>query len=47
RRKVLWGSNHPMLSPQQALEGVEGLGLDEEGRALFLGGNAARVFGLG
>ncbi len=45
-RKVLFGTNYPMILPAKALEGVEGLGLDEEAKALFLGGNAARVFGL-
>lgn len=46
RRKVLWGSNYPMLMPAQALAGLDALGLDAEARALFLGGNAARVYGL-
>jgi predicted TIM-barrel fold metal-dependent hydrolase len=35
-----------MLAPAQALDGVDALGLDEAGRALFLGGNAARVYRL-
>ena len=30
----------------KALEGLDGLGLDAEARSLFLGENAARVFGL-
>ncbi|MDD1520771.1 MULTISPECIES: amidohydrolase family protein [Bradyrhizobium] len=46
RKKVLFGSNYPMISPAKALEGLNDLGLDDETRALFLGGNAARVFGL-
>jgi predicted TIM-barrel fold metal-dependent hydrolase len=46
RRKVLFGSNFPMLTPAQCLPGVDDLGLDDETRALFLGGNAARVFGI-
>jgi len=46
RRKVLFGSNHPMLSPSMCLGDVAALGLDEETRALFLHDNAARVFGL-
>jgi uncharacterized protein len=46
RRKVLWGSNYPMIAPAKALQGLETLGLDDETRALFLGGNAARVYGL-
>ena len=35
-----------MITPQRALEGIDELGLDEEARALFLHGNARRVFGL-
>lgn len=46
RRKVLWGSNYPMIPPQQAIAGVDALGLDEEAKALFVGGNAMRVYGL-
>ncbi len=47
RRKVLFGSNWPMLAPAACLAEVEGLGLDAEARSLFLYGNATRVFGLG
>jgi predicted TIM-barrel fold metal-dependent hydrolase len=46
RKKVLFGSNFPMIQPQACLEGLESLGLDAEARALFLSGNAQRVFGL-
>ena len=46
RKKVLFGSNFPMLTPFEALAGLDGLGLDDDARARFLGGNAARVFGL-
>lgn len=46
RRKVLFGSNYPMLTPSQALEGLDALGLDGQARELFLGLNAARVFGI-
>lgn len=46
RRKVLFGTNYPMILPAKALEGFDALGLDEEAKGLFLGGNAARVFGL-
>jgi uncharacterized protein len=46
RRKVMFGTNYPMLVPQQALEHIDALGLDDEARALFLGGNAERVVGL-
>src|SRR5829696_6979516 len=46
-RKVMFGSNHPMIAPQQALQDLDALELDDEARALFLDGNARRVFGLG
>ncbi|HVI01506.1 MAG TPA: amidohydrolase family protein [Enhygromyxa sp.] len=46
RRKVLFGSNWPMIAPAQSLAGLDGLGLDPEARELFLHGNAERVFGL-
>lgn len=46
RRKVLFGTNYPMIMPAKALEGFEALGLDEEAKGLFLGGNAARVYKL-
>jgi predicted TIM-barrel fold metal-dependent hydrolase len=46
RRKVLFGSNWPMIAPADCLADVDALGLGDEARALFLGGNAARVFGL-
>ena len=44
RTKVLFGSNYPMLTAARALEHLDALGLDDETRALFLGGNAARLF---
>lgn len=46
RKKVLFGSNWPMIAPARALVGLDTLGLDEEARALFLAGNARHVFGL-
>jgi hypothetical protein len=46
RRKVLFGSNYPMIMPSQALEGADSLGLDDEAKALFLHGNTQRVFAL-
>ena len=46
RKKVLFGTNFPMIPPKKALEGLGELGLDEEGQALFLAGNARRVFAL-
>jgi predicted TIM-barrel fold metal-dependent hydrolase len=44
RRKVMFGSNYPMIAPNVALEELDSLGLDEETRELFLEGNARRVF---
>jgi uncharacterized protein len=46
KRKVLFGSNYPMLTPQMALEGIGALNLDEETARLFFHDNAQRVFGL-
>jgi predicted TIM-barrel fold metal-dependent hydrolase len=46
RKKVLFGTNYPMITPVKALEGLDDLGLDEHTRALFLGQNAVRVFHL-
>jgi predicted TIM-barrel fold metal-dependent hydrolase len=46
RRKVLFGSNHPMIAPAKALEALDSLALDEETRDLYLKDNARRVFDL-
>ena len=46
RRKVMFGSNFPMVSPERALAKLEVLDLDDEARGLFLSGNARRAFGL-
>lgn len=46
RRKVLFGSNYPMITPKACLEDLDALQLDEEARRLFLHDNAARVFAL-
>jgi uncharacterized protein len=46
RRKVLFGTNFPMITPAKALEDLDALDLDEEAKALFLAGNACKVFGL-
>lgn len=45
-RKVLFGTNYPMMTAKKALEGLGDLALTEETRACFLGENAARVFRL-
>ncbi|MGD0115537.1 MAG: amidohydrolase family protein [Dehalococcoidia bacterium] len=46
RRKVMFATNYPMITASRALEGLDGLELDEEATELFLSGNARRVFGL-
>ncbi len=45
-RKVLFGTNYPMIPPAQALAGLDHLGLDAETRDLFLDGNARRLLNL-
>ena len=45
-RKVLFGSNYPMIQPAKALDGLDDLDLSPETRALLLGGNAERVYDL-
>jgi len=46
RHKVLFGTNYPMILPEQALAGLDELDLDDETRDLFLEGNARSVFSL-
>lgn len=46
RSRVMFGTNWPMLSPKRCLERLDELGLDDQARDLFLGGNARQVFGL-
>jgi predicted TIM-barrel fold metal-dependent hydrolase len=46
RRKVLFGTNFPMIAPAHALEGLDQLGLDDETRELYLAGNARRLLGI-
>lgn len=46
RKKVMFGTNYPMITPSQALEGLDDLGLDLETQSLFLYENAKRVFKL-
>ncbi len=43
-KKVLYGSNCPMICPAACLAQVEELGLSEEAQRLFLHDNAARIF---
>ena len=46
RRKVMFGSNYPMLPHGKALEKLGQLDLDDETQELFLSGNAQRVLRL-
>ena len=46
QRKVLFGTNYPMITHTHALAGLDALGLSEDARRDFLRGNAQRVFGL-
>ncbi len=45
-RKVMFGSNYPMLNPGACLEGLAGLALGEEVERKFLSENARAVFKL-
>lgn len=45
-KKVMFGTNYPMLTASACLAGLEGLGLSDETKGLFLSGNARRVFKL-
>ncbi|MBN1209748.1 MAG: amidohydrolase [Myxococcaceae bacterium] len=46
RRKVLFGSNYPMLLPAVCVTELESLQLDDEATRLFLHDNASQVFKL-
>lgn len=46
RKKVLFGSNYPMITPADCLKALDALALDEPVQADFLHGNAQRVFKL-
>jgi uncharacterized protein len=46
RRKVMFGTNYPMITAAKALEGLDALELDAEAKELYLSGNARRGFGL-
>jgi predicted TIM-barrel fold metal-dependent hydrolase len=45
-RKVLFGTNYPMLTASACLEQLASLGLSADAQQLFLAGNAHRVFKL-
>lgn len=46
QRKVLFGTNYPMISHAHAVTGLDGLGLSAEARDDFLHRNAQSVFRL-
>lgn len=46
KRKVMFGSNYPMLTPSDCLAGIEVLELGVDELSLFLSGNARRAFKL-
>jgi predicted TIM-barrel fold metal-dependent hydrolase len=46
RRKVMFGTNYPMILPHLALTDLDALELDDEARSLYLNDNARRVFRL-
>jgi uncharacterized protein len=46
QKRVMFGTNWPMLSPQRCLAGLPGLGLSADQSDAFLHGNARRVFAL-
>ena len=45
-RKVIWGSDGPLIHPALELQKVKILGLPQEEEALVLGENIARLIGL-
>jgi predicted TIM-barrel fold metal-dependent hydrolase len=46
RKKVLFGTNYPMILPGKCLQDLDALNLDEEVKALYLHQNAKRIFAL-
>jgi len=45
--RIMFGTNLPMISPADALRGLDDLGLDDKQRQRFLQGTARDVFGIG
>lgn len=43
-KKVLFGTNYPMIMPEKALQGLDDLGLGDQAKTDFLSGNAQRIF---
>ena len=46
RKKVLFGTNYPMITPAKCLEGIDEMLPDDEAKRFFLFDNAAQVFKL-
>jgi uncharacterized protein len=46
QRKVMFGTNYPMIGHSHALAGLDDLGLSDDARTDYLHGNAERVFNL-
>jgi uncharacterized protein len=46
KKKVLFGTNYPMITPSQCLEDLDDLRLDDRVKKLFLFENAKRIFKL-
>lgn len=46
QQKTLFGTNYPMITHEHALDGLDELGLTDEARSDYLGGNAERLFKL-
>ena len=44
RKKVLFGTNYPMITPAKCLEGIDEMLTDDEVKELFLFRNAHRIF---
>ena len=44
KKKVLFGTNYPMITPAKCLEDLDGLELSQEVRDLFLYKNAKSLF---
>ena len=46
KSKILFGTNYPMLTPSDCLDGLSALNLGDDVQRLFLAENARRAFKL-